>query len=383
MARGAAGGTPGEHPRRPRALLLTPDYPPDRGGIQLLSARLVASFSSFDAAVVTLTPATGTSGSECGVRRVRRRGVSRVSILALNATAVGLALRRPPDVVVSMHITCAPAVALLRSVLGVPAVQYLYSKEVAHNPLLARAAMVAAHRTICVSAHTRELALRAGARADRVVVVHPGVDVPSLPPPEKEGRPTIITVARLADRYKGHDVILQALVRLRRSLPDVQWIVIGDGPLRGELERSARAAGIGDAVRFLGVLDDSDRDRWLARSHVFAMPSRVPDDLGGEGFGIVYLEAGALGVPVVAGRAGGAVDAVRDGETGLLVDAADPEAVGAALMRLLSDAELARAHGRLGSPQRGAQQLARRRKGARDGAPGARGVAPRRPRGSG
>jgi phosphatidylinositol alpha-1,6-mannosyltransferase len=91
-------------------------------------------------------------------------------------------------------------------------------------------------------------------------------------------------------------------------------------------------------VRFLGELPDAARDRWLRSARVFAMPSRLPGaGSAGEGFGIVYLEAGAHGVPVVAGDVGGAVDAVAHGSTGLLVDPTDPLAVADAIVSLLQD----------------------------------------------
>ena len=102
-----------------------------------------------------------------------------------------------------------------------------------------------------------------------------------------------------------------------------------------------------DAVRFLGAVDDAERDRWLRSADVFAMPSRLPNaGLAGEGFGIVYLEAAAYGKPVVAGNVAGALDAVLDGETGLLVDPTDPRAVADALTRLLREPELAARLGR-------------------------------------
>ena len=103
-------------------------------------------------------------------------------------------------------------------------------------------------------------------------------------------------------------------------------------------------------MSFVGAVSDAERDRWVARARVFAMPSRLPPGgVGGEGFGIVYLEAAARGLPVVAGNVGGAVDAVVDGVTGLLVDPADPAAVADALVALLTDRERAEALGRAGA----------------------------------
>ena len=123
----------------------------------------------------------------------------------------------------------------------------------------------------------------------------------------RAARPTVVTVARLRDCYKGHDVLMRAMPLIRARVPDAQWIVIGDGPLRPELEREAAAPWPRRLRRFTGEVADAERDEWLDRAHVFAMPSRLrAGGGGGEGFGIVYLEAGAHGLPVVAGNVGGA-----------------------------------------------------------------------------
>jgi phosphatidylinositol alpha-1,6-mannosyltransferase len=157
-------------------------------------------------------------------------------------------------------------------------------------------------------------------------------------------------VARLEDRYKGHDVITRAMPLVRAQVPDAQWVVIGNGPLRSGLERLATAQGVEDAVHFLGAVSDEERNAWLRRASLLAMPSRLPDGgFAGEGFGIVYLEAGAYGKPVLAGNVGGALDAVVDGETGLLVDPRNHVAVAAAATRLLRDGELAQRLGTAGA----------------------------------
>ncbi len=156
----------------------------------------------------------------------------------------------------------------------------------------------------------------------------------------------MLTVARLADRHKGHDVLVRALPLIRRRVPDAEWVVVGDGPLRAEIETAAAALGVRDAVRFCGALGDAERDTWLDRAHVFAMPSRLPGPgAAGEGFGIAFLEAAAHGLPVVAGSVGGALDSVADGESGLLVDPTSPEAVADAIAGLLEDAPRRRALG--------------------------------------
>src|SRR5438477_4417765 len=150
----------------------------------------------------------------------------------------------------------------------------------------------------------------------------------------------------MEERYKGHDVLARALPLVRAQVPDGRWVAIGDGRLRSCFEALVAANGASDAALFTGSISDDERDDWFLRSHVFAMPSRMPARrVGGEGFGIAFLEAGAHGLPVVAGGVGGAVDAVRDGETGLLVDPADHLAVADALVELLSDEKRARKMG--------------------------------------
>jgi phosphatidylinositol alpha-1,6-mannosyltransferase len=156
-------------------------------------------------------------------------------------------------------------------------------------------------------------------------------------------------VARIENRYKGFDVMVRAMPLIRAQVPEVHWVVVGDGPLRGEVEQLAAAHVVNGAAEFVGHVSDEERDALFQESSVFAMPSRLPAGrLGGEGFGIVFLEAGAHGLPVVAGNVGGAVDAVVDGETGLLVDPTDHVAVASAISQLLLEPERAAALGHAG-----------------------------------
>jgi phosphatidylinositol alpha-1,6-mannosyltransferase len=193
------------------------------------------------------------------------------------------------------------------------------------------------------------LAQARGADPARLYLVHPGVDLPPPARVPRSTRPTVLTIARMRDRYKGHDVMLRALPAIIARLPDALWVVVGDGPLRGWYEREAARLGLGAHVRFVKSVSDEERDAWLGQAHVLAMPSRLPARGGGEGFGIAYLEAGAHGLPVVAGNTAGAVDAVVDGETGLLVDPTNPAAVAGAVCRLLLDADFAKRLGEAGA----------------------------------
>lgn len=334
----------------PRVLVITPDFPPARGGIQILTHRIVSLLRALEPTVVTLGHREARAfDQQLQFRIVRTRatpGTRTFTIAGLNVAAGILGLRERPNVVLSSHIVAGPSAAYLREWLGIPFVQYVYAKEVGARPALARFAFTRADRIIAISRYARDLGVGAGARASRVALIPPGVDLPvacSLTRDRSNGPPTILTISRLDDRYKGHDIMLRALPLVRVEVPDVRWCVVGDGPLRPMLEERARTMGLGDAVQFLGSVSDEIRDRMLAESDVFCMVSRLPaGGFAGEGFGIVYLEANAHGLPVVAGAVGGAIDAVVAGETGLVVDPEDHVAVADALARLLRDPDLAR-----------------------------------------
>ncbi len=146
----------------------------------------------------------------------------------------------------------------------------------------------------------------------------------------------LLSVARLV-RRKGVDRVVRALSRLASS---VVLVVIGDGPERSALEQLAKELGVVDRVHWLGAVDDATTYAWYQSADIFVLPPRVlTADI--EGFGIVYLEAGWYGLPVIATRTGGIPDAVADGETGyLLPDTEDPAPMVHAIDQLVQDPAL-------------------------------------------
>lgn len=331
----------------PRVLVLTPDFPPERGGIQILIHRIVQHLKHFRARVVTLD-SEGAAAFDCRqsfeVERVRAPAGRRGAIAAINARSLSAAFRYRPDVVLSGHVVVSPGGLAVRRLLGVPVVQYLHADELRARASLSGFAIRRADLNIAVSRYTAGLAVDLGAAERRVRRVPNGVDPPEASPTPrvKSPRPTVVTVSRLTDRFKGHDVLMRAMPLIRARVPDVQWTIVGGGPLRAPLERLAAAVGVADAVHFAGELPDAERDALLARSHVFCMPARLPaTGGGGEGFGIAFLEASAQGLPVVAGNVAGALDAVAHEATGLLVEPTDHLAVSEAVSALLLDGERA------------------------------------------
>jgi phosphatidyl-myo-inositol dimannoside synthase len=337
-----------------RLLVLTPEFPPARGGIQHLLHRLVCNLRRLRASVIALYHQDSPAIDEiclAEVGRVGRLSTSvghKTAIAALNALSFRRAMAFRPHVVLSGHVVVSPAAWAISKALRAPYVQYVHGSEVLRRPGMTEFACLHASAVVAVSEYTRQLVSTLVADRARVHLIPPGVDPAASRHSAQSTTPTVLTVARLAERYKGHDVLIRALPLVRARVATARLVIVGDGPLRPAYEAMARSLGLDDSVLFLGSLPDAERDDWFERSHVFAMPSRLSPS-GGEGFGIVYLEAGAHGLAVVAGRAGGSVDAVVDGQTGVLVDPTDHVAVASAISDLLSDPDRAAAMGLQGA----------------------------------
>jgi glycosyltransferase involved in cell wall biosynthesis len=188
-----------------------------------------------------------------------------------------------------------------------------------------------------------------GCPRDKIVVIPNGIDVRDVAAAaggatESLGiaadRQVMGTIARLV-WYKGHEELLEATARVARAEPRATLVVVGDGPLRRSLERRAHDLGLNGAARFLGSVPQAWR--LLPRFDIFVLPSRW------EGMSNGLLEAMAAGRPIVATAVGGNPELITDGETGLLVPPQDPEALAAAMLRLIRDPALAR---RLGQAAR-------------------------------
>lgn len=165
---------------------------------------------------------------------------------------------------------------------------------------------------------------------------HPGIDAGEIRARYGlAGGPWLLTVSRL-EWHKGIDTVIRALPAIRAMHPGVRYAVAGTGPRGDELARIAGQAGVHHAVKFLGFVPDADLPALYNAADLYLGISRYHDLLV-EGFGISLVEAQASGVAVVGGRSGGVADAVRDGETGVLVDPESPAAVAVAVNQLLVD----------------------------------------------
>jgi phosphatidylinositol alpha-1,6-mannosyltransferase len=158
----------------------------------------------------------------------------------------------------------------------------------------------------------------------------------------------VVCVSRLVAR-KGQDVLIRALPLVRERVRGARLLVVGDGPDAARLRRLARDCGVDDEVVFAGAVPAAELPAHHAVGDVFALPCRTRGGgLDVEGLGIVLLEAAAAGLPVVAGRSGGAPETVQEGRTGHLVDGRDVASVASAVGGLLADPDRARAMGAAG-----------------------------------
>lgn len=362
-----------------RTLFLSADFKPAGGGIAELYLNLLLRFPPGAVEVSTVrAPAGWRDRYPFPVRRERFgfRESSRLQNVVRWTLHARRLVRASGHGVLQIG-TLRPAGAVgawLQRLDAVPFLVYVHGKDVlkehakaVHSrpyrsttrDLLRRAGAFVANSRFTAE-RLRELAEAAGvpAATRRIRVVHPGADPVRFRPgdagvAELRGRlglggaRVVVTVARLAAR-KGVDRALEAVAALVPEFPDLVYVVVGDGSQRSALERRAAAPDLAGRVRFVGWVGDEELPAFYRLGEVFLLPSRRERGDEAEGFGIVLSEAGASGVPVIGGDSGGVRDAVRDGETGLLVDPESSDAVAGALRRLLGDPVLAERLGRGG-----------------------------------
>ena len=316
-----------------RLALLTFDFPPTVGGVQQYLWEIARRLTR-EHEVVVVTPVPGPPADGPFTRRM----IPSTHPLAFLRALADIR----PDWVIVGHVHPRMVIPAMMWAPGrwaaiaygndVLALQRRWHRPIVHS-LLRRARPL-----IAISQATARRMRQWG--VPPAVIVRPGVDPDRFTPPSSPPPPPwkLLTVARLVSR-KGIDTVLAAIARLRAHFPDLQYYIVGEGPDRERLGQLVVQYQLQGCVHFMGYVSDEALPSLYRKAHIFVMtPREEPESV--EGFGSVYLEASASGLPVVAARSGGASEAVIPEQTGLLVPPDDPDALAQALQRLLANPTL-------------------------------------------
>ncbi|RKE59761.1 phosphatidylinositol alpha-1,6-mannosyltransferase [Dietzia kunjamensis] len=348
-----------------KTLLITNDYPPRPGGIQ---SYLETYLSHLDPTDVAVLASTFRGGESAEYDAAKPYLVERVptEVLLPTPDLAARARRLASDFgATTIWFGAAAPLAAMAPVLRQGPVDRIIASTHGHevgwsmlpgSRQILRLIGESTDAVTYVSDYTRRrFAAAFGPRA-RLVHQPGGVDTERFrPDPARRrairdryglaDRDVIVCLSRLVPR-KGQDMLIRAMPEIARRVPGAVLVVVGGGPYRRTLEGLARRLGVADRVVFTGRVPADEIVDHHRLADVFAMPCRTRGGgLDVEGLGIVYLEASACGVPVVAGRSGGAPETVRDGRTGLVVDGTSQGEVADAVAGLLEDRPRASAMG--------------------------------------
>jgi phosphatidylinositol alpha-1,6-mannosyltransferase len=357
-----------------RVLLATPFYSPGVGGSSRLLQDIVDYLRVANHEVEVLTYGDAQEATTRGFDRAQAYPIHRIkaqsgagkSSLAMARAAFSLCKRGKFDVIFTgVAYPTAMMGYLIKRLLGVPFVVYSHGEDVTcardskPKAFALRRVLAAASYVMTNSSFSLREARAFGAHGDRSETTPPSIDPAPYDTVDAHvlddlrarlgvtNKPLILTVARLNPR-KGHDVVIRALRTVIDKVPDVQYLIVGKGDPE-PLTRLADDEGVRDSVKIVDYVAEQDLSVLFHVCDVHVMVSRwdrIRREV--EGFGIVYLEAGASGKPSVAGSAGGCADAVANGETGFVVDPESVEEVSAALLKVLTDPVLAARMGAAG-----------------------------------
>ncbi len=346
-----------------RVLLVTQDFPPDRGGIQTYSFELARGLEALGHHVGVLCPdvgATHEADRTLDVERVRVPG----SWLFVPLLA---SMKRRIERERITHVVYAQWPLALWHLLQrgkrppVPTVCLVHGRELLFSVLdpltshLLPRVFATFDASLPVSRPIERLLQETSRPAGMVRIVPPGVDAELFRPAAAErlrekhglsGKKVLLSIGRLAAR-KNLPLLIDVMPELLRTEPEVRLVLGGDGPEKSKLEERVRSLGLEGKVVFLGAIADADLAAHYSAGDVFVLAS-LASSRDVEGFGIVLLEAAACGLPVVAARSGGMPDALDEGKTGLLYEPSDRNQLVSHLRALLSDDARRAAMGRNG-----------------------------------
>ena len=360
---------------RMRLIIFSTDYPPLIGGISTYSYQLARNLVKMNRVTVLAPHAPGDRAFDARqpFQTVRVANVPVLRELLCMTYILWLHAQERIDCIVNtVWFPCGLLSYYLSRVASVRYVVGAYASEMLDdNRSLKRQikgllsgfkikTFLSASMMLAVSQYTKGKLVEMGCPSEKVMILNAGVDVGQFCPGAKadalarkhgigKGDLVLLSVGRL-DLHKGHDIVLRALPKILEEVPNLIYLIVGDGPERAHLQALAEDYGLSAKVQIIGQVEDEHLVEYYRLCDVFVMPSREIEgrvDLI-EGFGMVFLEANACAKPVIGGLSGGVPDAVLDKETGLLVDPTSPEEVAAAVILLCKDKAYADKLGHMG-----------------------------------
>lgn len=345
-------------PANMRILLLSWNFPPALGGIEYVVDHLYRELNAAGHEVHLITTVSEESEQDPHIHRCPRPGLKSYNLYAIKE---GRRLTRDfkPDLIVNGSIASGPAAWWLSTLGRLPNVILMHGTDILREgwvyQRVVRFFVRAADRLAANSLHTKELLVAAGARPERVDVIHPGVcvehfaEAPSTGAErvvEKAvGRRVLMTVGRLIKRKGVLEFVEHAMPVLREQFPDVLFLVVGDDAkqslahkerMKDRIAQKMSELDLEEHVMLLGKIPDEDLLRLYFLADIFILPClNIPGDV--EGFGIVFSEAALAGAASVATRSGGIPEAVQDEVTGLLAEPGDFKGLVERIGRLLTN----------------------------------------------
>lgn len=355
-----------------RVLLVTNDFPPRPGGIQCYLEELVRRIAAGGRHQITVYAPKwrGAEDFDAAAEAAGYQVVRHPGTLMLPGRAVDSRMRRliADGVIDTVWFGAAAPLALLaqraRSAGATRVVASTHGHEVGWSMLPGARSVLRRIGDTCdtvtfVSHYTRGRFAAAFGPDAALEHLPPGVDTDRFRPDPAAraqlrerhglgGRPTVVCVSRLVPR-KGQDMLIRALPAIRQRVDGAALVIVGGGPYAERLHKLAGECGVADAVTFTGGVPAVELPAYYVLGDVFAMPCRTRGSgMDVEGLGIVFLEASAAGVPVVAGDSGGAPETVLDNRTGRVVDGRSVSQIADAVSTLLADPDRAAAMGNAG-----------------------------------
>lgn len=355
--------------KKPRVLLITFDFPPIISGIATVFYNIWRFLPSQDYFILAPKIGKYKEFDRYSNLRMRRYFVFSQSRIFRAITLFLYALRLIIQERIKLLICAVPLSAgfvgfMFKKMTGMPYCVFYYGGEFKKyrkrkNIIkLLRLILNNAHFILSISEYAAQEAGSLGVDKRKIVKLTPGVDIERFHPGLNcsylrvrfglENKKIILTVSRLV-RRKGIDIVINALPRIIKEIPNIAYLIIGKGEQESFLKKLVAEKALEKNVVFIGAVPDEELPKYYNLCDAYVMPNRETEGAETlEGFGISFIEASACAKPAIGGISGGASEAVLDGRTGLLVDPEDFDAFVSTLIRILKDGGYAAALGRYG-----------------------------------